>query len=152
MSSRPRRRRMLVMRLYLVAHRLQRGGPILRVLARGVSRVNKVLTSSDIDPRASIDPSVHMPHAIGVVIGERAVVGAGSTILSGVVLGAASWESDDRHPTIGCDVLVGAGAKVLGPVYVGDGAKIGANAVVLNDVPAGMTVVGIPAKPVGTLR
>lgn len=139
----------LVMRLYLTAHRLHAsGGPLGRVCAKPVQWICKALTASDIDPRCEIHRTVLIPHATGVVVGETAVIGPRTVIMPGVVVGARSWDQSDRHAKIGADVIVGAGAKILGPIRVGDGARIGANAVVLHDVAPGSCVVGIPARPV----
>lgn len=137
-------------RLYLIAHRLVSQGRLGRALAKVVYWLARTITLSDIDPHASIDPSVVIPHGAGVVIGETAVVGARTRIMPGVVVGAVEWSEHKRHATIGSDVLIGAGAKLLGPIRVGDGAKIGANAVVLEDVAPGTTVAGVPARVVRT--
>ena len=139
---------MLVMTLYRASHRCARAGSIGWPFAKLLHWTNKVLTSSDIDPRADIDRSVYIPHAIGVVIGETASIGPNTTIMPGVVIGAAEPTSGKRHANIGADVVIGAGAKILGPVRIADGARIGANAVVLDDVAPGATVVGIPAREV----
>jgi serine O-acetyltransferase len=134
-------------RFHLIAHILYGHGPVGRALGKIVYWVGRVVTLADIDPRCEIDATVLVPHGAGVVIGETARIGARTRIMPGVVVGAVEWDSHKRHATIGADVVVGAGAKVLGPVTVGDGARIGANAVVLNDVAPGITVVGVPARP-----
>ena len=103
----------------------------------------------DIHPKASIGAGVMIDHATGVVIGETATVGDGTTILHGVTLGGTGKESGDRHPKIGKDVLIGAGTKILGNIQVGDRAKIGAGSVVLRSIPSGATAVGSPAKIIG---
>lgn len=137
-------------KLHGVAHRLT-SATGLRWLGKLVYWVSKVTTSSDIDPRAVIAADVFVPHATGVVVGATAEIGPRTIIMPGVVIGSrprnAASEAK-RHATIGSDVVLGAGAKVLGPVVIGDGARIGANAVVLADVEAGATVVGVPARVV----
>jgi len=140
------------MRLYLWSHGALRVPVVGWPCAKLLHWTSKVLTASDIDPRALIHPSVYVPHAAGVVVGETATVGEGSTIMPGVVLGAQEFMDGKRHADIGARVMVGAGAKVLGPVDVGDDAVIGANAVVIQDVPAGSTVVGVPARLVSGSR
>jgi serine O-acetyltransferase len=105
------------------------------------------LTGIEIHPSATIGERLFIDHGMGVVIGSTAVVGNDVTLYQGVTLGGTSLERGmKRHPTLGNNVIVGAGAHVLGPVHVHDGARIGANAVVLHDVPQGSTMVGIPAK------
>jgi serine O-acetyltransferase len=91
---------------------------------------------------------VFIDHGMGIVIGETAEIGDDCTLYHGVTLGGTSWNKGKRHPTLGKGVVIGAGAKVLGPILIGDGAKIGSNAVVVRDVPAGATVVGIPGRVV----
>jgi len=136
-------------KLHRVAHGLTstRG---LRWLGTLVYWANKLSTSSDIDPRASIARDVFVPHATGVVIGCTAEIGARTVIMPGVVIGSRDRNNAPgrRHATVGADVVLGAGAKILGPVVIGDGARIGANAVVLSDVAPSTTVVGIPARAV----
>lgn len=106
----------------------------------------------DIHPAAVVGSGVFIDHGTGVVIGETAVVGDNVSILQGVTLGGTGKQTGDRHPKIGCGVLISAGAKVLGNIRVGAGAKIGAGSVVLDEVPAHKTVVGVPARVVGTPR
>ncbi len=119
----------------------------LRWLGRFISHVSRWLTGIEIHPGATIGRGVFIDHGMGVVIGETAVVGDGCTIYHGVTLGGTSlYKGAKRHPTLGRDVVVAAGAKVLGGFEVGDGAKIGSNAVVIKPVPAGATAVGIPAR------
>ena len=119
----------------------------LRWLGRFISHVSRWLTGIEIHPGAQIGNGVFIDHGMGVVIGETAVVGDGCTIYHGVTLGGTSlYKGAKRHPTLGRDVVVAAGAKVLGGFEVGDGAKIGSNAVVIKPVPAGATAVGIPAR------
>ena len=117
-------------------------------LARFVSERAKHKTGIEIHPAAKIGKGVFIDHGTGVVIGETAEVGDNCTIYQGVTLGGTGKERGKRHPTIGKNVMVGAGAKVLGPILVGDNAKIAANAVVLAEVPPNSTAVGIPARVV----
>ena len=121
-------------------------GHRLRWLARFCSHLTRWLTGIEIHPGATIGRCVFIDHGMGVVIGETAVIGDGSTLYHGVTLGGTSWNKGKRHPTLGKGVVIGAGAKVLGPITVGDGARVGSNAVVVRDVPAGATAVGIPAR------
>lgn len=119
----------------------------LKWLGRFISHIGRWLTGIEIHPGAVIGERVFIDHGMGVVIGETAVVGDGCTIYHGVTLGGTSlYKGAKRHPTLGKDVVVAAGAKVLGGFEVGDGAKIGSNAVVIKPVPAGATAVGIPAR------
>mgnify|MGYP003941057879 CR=1 FL=1 len=116
-------------------------------LGRFISHFSRWLTGIEIHPGAKIGERVFFDHAMGVVIGETAEIGDGCTIYQGVTLGGTSlYKGEKRHPTLGRDVVVSAGAKVLGGFVVGDGAKIGSNAVVIKPVPAGATAVGIPAR------
>jgi serine O-acetyltransferase len=116
-------------------------------LGRFISHVSRGLTGIEIHPGAKIGERVFFDHAMGVVVGETAEIGDGCTIYQGVTLGGTSlYKGVKRHPTLGRDVVVSAGAKVLGGFEVGDGAKIGSNAVVIKPVPAGATAVGIPAR------
>jgi serine O-acetyltransferase len=114
--------------------------------ARILSALVRLVTGVDIHPGAAIGPGLFIDHANGVVIGETAQVGAGVTMFQGVTLGGVGRGRDRRHPQVGDGVILGAGAKVLGAVTLGAGAKVGANAVVLVDVPAGATAVGVPAR------
>jgi serine O-acetyltransferase len=119
----------------------------LKWLGRFISHVSRWLTGIEIHPGAKIGQGVFIDHGMGVVIGETAEVGDGCTIYHGVTLGGTSlYKGAKRHPTLGKNVVVSAGAKVLGGFEVGDGAKIGSNAVVIKPVPAGATAVGIPAR------
>ena len=127
-----------------VANRLWRGG--FKWFARLVSHLGRVLTGIEIHPGATIGRRVFIDHGMGIVIGETAEIGDDTTLYHGVTLGGTSWNKGKRHPTLGRNVVVGAGAKILGPISVGDGAKVGSNAVVVRDVPAGVTAVGIPAR------
>ena len=116
-------------------------------LGRFVSHIGRWLTGIEIHPGAKIGQRVFFDHAMGVVVGETAEIGDGCTIYQGVTLGGTSlYKGAKRHPTLGRDVVVGAGAKVLGGFTVGDGAKVGSNAVVTKPVPAGATAVGNPAR------
>jgi len=132
----------------LLTHRLAHWlwGMRLRWIARLVSHFSRWLTGIEIHPGATIGRRVFIDHGMGVVIGETAEIGDDSTLYHGVTLGGTSWNKGKRHPTLGRGVVVGAGAKILGPIVVGDGAKVGSNAVVVKDVPPGATAVGIPAK------
>ena len=111
-----------------------------------VYTVVRVITSIDIHPAAGIEPGVVIDHGVGTVIGSTATVGSGTLIYHGVTLGSRLPMKGKRHPDVGRNVILGAGAKILGPIKVGDGAKVGANAVVLEDVPPRTTIAGIPAK------
>ena len=115
-------------------------------LARTLSTFSRWLTGIEIHPGATIGRRFFIDHGMGVVIGETARVGDNVTLYQGVTLGGTSWNKGKRHPTLEDGVIVGAGAKILGPFTVGAGAKIGSNAVVTKEVPAGATVVGIPGK------
>ncbi len=117
-----------------------------RFLAMFFSGIVRVRYSMDIHPAAEIEPGIFIDHGIGVVIGETASIGSGTLIYHGVTLGSAHVMSGKRHPTIGHNVFIGANASVLGPIEICDGAKIGANAVVLHNVSCGCTVVGNPAR------
>ena len=118
----------------------------LRWLGRATSHVGRLLTGIEIHPGAQIGRRVFIDHGMGVVIGETAEIGDDVTLYHEVTLGGTSWAKGKRHPTLGKGVVIGAGAKVLGPITVGDGAKIGSNAVVVKDVPANATVVGVPGR------
>jgi serine O-acetyltransferase len=130
-------------------HRLSHAlwGRGLRGLARLSSHVARMLTGIEIHPGARIGRRLFIDHGMGVVIGETAEVGDDVLIYHGVTLGGLSGQPGKRHPTVEDGVTVGAGAQVLGPIRVGHGARIGANAVVVNPVAPGCTVVGIPARP-----
>ncbi len=117
----------------------------LLFLARFISHINRFLTGIEIHPGARISSSCFIDHGMGVVIGETAVVGPGVRIFQGVTLGGTGKERGKRHPTVEADVFIGARAIVLGPITLGQGAKIGAGAVVLDDVPPGRTGVGVRA-------
>ena len=133
----------------LLFHRMAHAcwGAGLYWLGRFISHVSRFITGIEIHPAAKIGERVFFDHAMGVVVGETAEIGDGCTIYQGVTLGGTSlYKGTKRHPTLGKDVVVSAGAKVLGGFTVGDGAKIGSNAVVIKPVPAGATAVGIPAR------
>ncbi len=130
--------------LHRVSHGLWRRR--WRWLAQAIARLSRFLTGIEIHPGARIGRRFFIDHGLGVVIGETAEVGDDCTLYQGVTLGGTSWQREKRHPTLGNNVVVGAGAKVLGPITVGDGARIGSNSVVVKDVPAGATVVGIPGR------
>lgn len=132
----------------LMVHRLAHGlwRRDLKWLGRAVSNLARWLTGIEIHPGATIGRRFFIDHGMGVVIGETAVIGDDCTLYHGVTLGGTSWEKGKRHPTLGNDVVVGAGAKVLGPIDIGDGARIGSNAVVVKPVPSNATVVGIPGR------
>src|SRR5258707_15386947 len=123
---------------------LWRGG--FRWLARFVSHIGRWLTGIEIHPGATIGRRFFIDHGMGVVIGETAEIGDDCTLYHGVTLGGTSWNKGKRHPTLGKGVVVGAGAKILGPILIGEGARIGSNAVVVKDVPECATAVGIPAR------
>ena len=127
-----------------LSHRLWKMG--LKWLARMLSHIGRWLTGIEIHPGAVIGRRFFIDHGMGVVIGETAVIGDDCTLYHGVTLGGTSWEKGKRHPTLSNNVVVGAGAKVLGPILIGEGARIGSNSVVVKDVPAGATVVGVPGK------
>ena len=118
----------------------------LKLIARITANIGRIITGIEIHPAAKIGKKLFIDHGIGVVIGETAVIGDGCTLYHGVTLGGVSWKKRKRHPTLGDKVIIGAGAKVLGPITIGNGSKIGSNAVVLEDVPDKTTVVGIPAR------
>jgi serine O-acetyltransferase len=134
----------------LLAHRaahalLDAGVPLL---PRFIAYLTRAVTGIEIHPAARIGNEFFIDHGSGVVIGETAVIGNCVTLYQGVTLGGTGFQRGKRHPTLGNNVTVGSGAKLLGPIAVGDGAKIGANTVVVEDVPPGATVVGNPGHPV----
>ena len=130
---------------YRFAHALWRRGGLFRLPARLFSQLVRAITGIEIHPGAKIGPRLFIDHGMGVVIGETAEIGADCMLYHGVTLGGTSLEAKKRHPTLGNGVVVGAGAKILGPVVIGDDARIGANAVVVRDLPAHHTAVGVPA-------
>ncbi len=117
-----------------------------KFMARLVSHVGRFLTGIEIHPGATIGRGFFIDHGMGVVIGETAEIGDNCTIYHGVTLGGTSWAKEKRHPTLGNNVVIGSGAKILGPFTVGDDSKIGSNSVVVKEVPANATVVGIPGR------
>ena len=130
-----------------IAHAVWKRG--FKLLGRVISNINRLITGIEIHPGAVLGDGVFIDHGMGVVIGETAVVGNNVTLYQGVTLGGTSAEKGKRHPTVEDDVIIGAGAAVLGPFTVGKGARVGSNAVVLKEVPPGATVVGIPAREAG---
>lgn len=131
-----------------LAHRLWRWR--FKWLARFISNLARWLTGIEIHPGAIIGRRFFIDHGMGVVIGETAEIGDDVTIYHGVTLGGTSWKNGKRHPTVENEVVIGAGAKVLGPFVVGRGARIGSNAVVTKAVPPGATVVGVPGRVIKT--
>jgi serine O-acetyltransferase len=129
-----------------LANRLLKAG--LPLLPRLTATLARALTGIEIHPAAVIGPGLFIDHGMGVVIGETAEIGADVTIYQGVTLGGTGFATGKRHPTVQDCVTIGSGAKLLGPIVVGHGAKIGANTVVIHDVPPNSTVVGIPGHPV----
>ncbi|MGB0661729.1 MAG: serine O-acetyltransferase [Mangrovicoccus sp.] len=134
--------------IHRFSHRLWSRG--WRLLPRMMSYIGRALTNIDIHPGASIGPAFFIDHGACVVIGETAEIGAGCTLYHGVTLGGVSWSPGKRHPSLADGVMIGAGAKILGPVYLGENVRVGANSVVVENVPDGCTVVGIPARIVQT--
>lgn len=135
----------------LVFHRLSHRlwGWHLKWLARLFAQAARWLTGIEIHPGAKIGRRFFIDHGMGVVIGETAEIGDDCTLYHGVTLGGTTWRKEKRHPTLGNNVVVGAGAKILGPITVGDNARVGSNSVVVKDVPVGATVVGIPGRIIG---
>ncbi len=131
---------------YRIANRLQKEGKFFS--ARAISQIARHVTGIEIHPAATIGKRLFIDHGMGVVIGETAEIGDDCTIYQGVTLGGTGKDVGKRHPTLGDNVTVGAGAKVLGPMMIGSNSKIAANAVVLREVPENSTAVGIPAKVV----
>ena len=132
-----------VLIFYRIAHGLYKIK--LFFLARLISQLGRFFTGIEIHPGAKIGKGLFIDHGMGVVIVETAEIGDNVTIYHGVTLGGTGKDKGKRHPTVGNNVIIGCGAKILGPISIGDGAKIGANSVVLKDVPKGKTAVGIPA-------
>lgn len=130
--------------LHRFSHWLYKSG--LRTLARVISQVGRFLTGVEIHPGAEIGEGFFIDHGMGVVIGETTVIGKNVTLYQGVTLGGTGKEKGKRHPTIGDNVIIGAGAKVLGSIKVGNDSKIGAGSVVLKDVPENSTAVGVPSR------
>ena len=130
--------------IHRLTHRLWRMG--VRLPARMLSGVNRWLTGIEIHPGATIGARFFIDHGMGVVIGETASIGADVTMYHDVTLGGTSSQPGIRHPQVGNNVIIGAGAQLLGPIRIGDGARVGSNAVAVRDVAAGATVVGVPAR------
>lgn len=131
-------------RFHRISHRLYEKGRFKT--ARAVNYVARVLTGADIHPGAKIGNEFFIDHATGVVIGETSEIGENVSVYQGVTLGGVSAEKKKRHPTIGNNVVIGAGATILGPITIGDNVRVGAGSVVVKSVPPNSTVVGIPAK------
>ena len=132
--------------MHRAAHGLYRRG--LRLPARWVSQLSRLVTGIEIHPGARIGPGLFIDHGMGVVIGETTEIGEDVTIYQGVTLGGTGKETGKRHPTVGDGVIIGTGASVLGSVEIGEGAKIGAGSIVIKDVPPNSTVVGNPGRAV----
>jgi serine O-acetyltransferase len=130
--------------LHRFAHRLWNAG--WTTAARFLSHVSRFLTGIEIHPAARIGPGLFIDHGMGVVIGETAEVGENVTLLQGVTLGGTSLKREKRHPTLGNNVVVGAGAKIIGALTIGDGSRIGAGSVVVREVPPNCVVVGVPGR------
>ena len=130
--------------MHRVAHALWRRK--YRFLGRGVSHLSRFLTGIEIHPGAQIGPGFFIDHGMGTVIGETAEVGANVTLYHNVTLGGVSWEKVKRHPTVDDHVVVGAGAQVLGPIHIGAHSRVGANSVVVKDVPPDSVVAGVPGR------
>ena len=130
--------------IYRLAHRLWRSR--LYFLGRLLSHIGRFLTGVEIHPGARIGKGFFIDHGMGVVIGETAEIGDNCTLYHGVTLGGTSWAKEKRHPTLGDNVVVGSGAKILGPFRVGDNCRIGSNSVVVKEVPNDCTVVGVPGR------
>ena len=118
----------------------------LKLIARIFSHLARILTGIEIHPGAQIGRRFFIDHGMGVVIGETAIIGDDCTLYHGVTLGGTTWKKGKRHPTLKNNVVIGAGAKVLGPITLGNNSKVGSNAVVVTDIPNDSTAVGIPAK------
>jgi len=130
--------------IYRISNQLWNNGH--KLAGRLLSHFARLMTGIEIHPGATIGEGVFIDHGMGVVIGETAEIGDNVTIYHGVTLGGISWEKVKRHPTIGNNVVIGAGAKILGNIKIGDNSTVGANSVVVVEVPANSTVVGIPGR------
>src|SRR5210317_1820911 len=130
--------------LHRLAHRLWLLK--LKLIARIVSHLGRLLTGIEIHPGAKIGQRFFIDHGMGVVIGETSIIGNDCTLYHGVTLGGTTWKKGKRHPTLKNNVVIGAGAKILGPITIGNNSKVGSNAVVVSDIPNDSTAVGIPAK------
>jgi serine O-acetyltransferase len=131
---------------YRVGHALQAAG--MPIVPRMISMLTRTITGIEIHPSASIGQALFIDHGAGVVIGETADIGDNVTLYQGVTLGGTGFATGKRHPTVQDNVTIGSGAKLLGPITIGHGAKIGANSVVITDIPPNSTVVGVPGHPV----
>ena len=114
-----------------------------------MSNISRFLTGIEIHPAVKIGKNIFIDHGMGIVIGETTIIGDNVSIYQGVTLGGTEWKKKKRHPTINDNVVIGAGAKVLGPILVGKNSKVGANSVVTKNVPSNSTVIGIPARVIG---
>ena len=132
--------------LHRLSHRLW--NLRLKSIARLLSNLGRFLTGIEIHPGAKIGRRFFIDHGMGVVIGETSEIGDDCTLYHGVTLGGTSWKKGKRHPTLGNNIIIGAGAKVLGPIHIDENARIGSNAVVVNNVSSGATIVGIPGRPI----
>ena len=132
------------MLFYRIAHALWTRK--MYFLGRLLSHIGRFLSGIEIHPGAKIGRRFFIDHGMGVVIGETAEIGDDCTLYHGVTLGGTSWAKEKRHPTLGNNVIIGSGAKILGPFKIGDNSKIGSNSVVIKEVPANSTVVGIPGR------
>jgi serine O-acetyltransferase len=130
--------------LHRLAHSCWHNG--FHLIGRGISHFSRWLTGIEIHPGAQVGPGLFIDHGMGTVIGETAEIGANVTLYHNVTLGGVSWEKVKRHPTLEDHVVVGAGAQILGPITIGAHSRIGANSVVVKDVPPGSVVVGIPGR------
>lgn len=132
----------------IISHRIAHSIHILKIpfIPRLLSQLNRFITGIEIHPGAQIGNGLFIDHGMGVVIGETSIIGDNVTIFQGATLGGTGKEKGKRHPTIGNNVVIGAGAKVLGNITIGDNVQIGANAVVVKEVPANATVVGVPGR------
>ncbi|UNX55851.1 serine O-acetyltransferase [Georgenia sp. TF02-10] len=133
--------------IHRLAHRMWHAHPLLKLPARLLSQLGRALTGIEIHPGAVLGRRLFIDHGMGVVIGETAEVGEDVVLFHGTTLGGVSMSRGKRHPTVGDRAVIGAGAKVLGPVSIGADAKVGANAVVVKDIPPGAVAVGVPARP-----
>lgn len=139
--------------LHRAAHRIWGWGddvPGMKWLARFLSHMSRWITGIEIHPGAKVGQRFFIDHGMGVVIGETAIIGNDCTLYHGVTLGGTSWDKGQRHPTLQNNVVIGAGAKVLGPITIGHNARVGSNSVVVKDVNPEATMVGIPAHEVGS--
>ena len=123
----------------------------LKLIARLMSNISRFLTGIEIHPAVKIGKNLFIDHGMGIVIGETTVIGDNVSIYQGVTLGGTKWEKKRRHPSVSDNVIIGAGAKILGPISIGKNSKIGANSVVTKNVPSNTVVVGIPARVVENL-